>query len=191
LRYYHFVVFNASSLNVIVMRSSAIVLFLSLPLLSACDRQTNQSALPTTPTAPTPSVQQPYNPPRGNWTGEATVLSRTGSGGCGWGTQNGEVRVNVEWSVSVSGATVSLDEDMRNWPTDDVPFNGTLSGRTFNTSYHQGPDYARYVCAFREATLAGTFSEDFTTFEAIETLYWGTPENQAVVQRHWIGTRLY
>ena len=169
---------------------SAIALVWSLTIVSACDRQANQPALPTTPTVPTSSAQQPDNPPRGNWKGEATVLSRTGSGGCGWGTQNGDTRANVEWSVSMSDSRVLLDEDMRNWPTDDVPFNGTLSGRQFNTSYHQGPDYAKYVCAFREATLAGTFSEEFTTFDAIETLYWGTPENQTVVQRHWIGSRL-
>ena len=92
--------------------------------------------------------------------------------------------------MSISGTEITLDEDVRNSPTDDLRFTGTLAGQQFRASFMMGSDYTKYVCAFRGGTLEGTFSADFTSFDAVETLFWGTPENEAVVRRHWIGTRL-
>jgi hypothetical protein len=59
----------------------------------------------------------------------------------------------------------------------------TLNGLEFTARYVQGADYARWVCQFREATIVGRFSPDFSTFEALETLVWGVPGNETVVQR--------
>jgi hypothetical protein len=116
------------------------------------------------------------------------VAANYGSGGpCGWGTSVGQTRAGVEWNINISGNSISLDEDMPNWPTDDIPYSGTLSGTQFNATYSSGSDYLRWVCQFREATLTGTFNADFSTFEAMETLAWGTPETGTTVQRRWSG----
>jgi hypothetical protein len=163
-------------------------------LLAGCgDRTvsnvTRTAGSPVAPTTPAP-VSAPSN--GANWTANATVtaVTRGSAPPCGWGTSVGDTRAGVEWRITMTGEQVSLDEDMRNWPTDDVPFAGRLSGVQFTASYASGSDYARYVCQFREGTLSGTFSSDFSTFDAVETLIWGTPETQTVVQRHWVGSRL-
>jgi hypothetical protein len=124
-----------------------------------------------------------------NWLGDATVVSaKYGSGGpCGWGTQVGETRAGVYWHIEVHGDAIELDQDLPNWPTDDLPYKGTLRGTHFTATYEQGGDYLRSVCPFRGATIAGEFSSDFSTFEASETLGWGTPETGTSVERHWIG----
>jgi hypothetical protein len=49
---------------------------------------------------------------------------------------------------------------------------------------------ARIVCQFREGSISGSFSSDFSTFDAVETLIWGTPGTETIVERHWVGSRL-
>lgn len=126
----------------------------------------------------------------GNFVGDATVVSASGGAGCGWGTHTGETRSGVSWFVEVAGTTIALNEDMSNWPTDHIPFTGTLDGRHFTARYWQGDDYLRWVCQFREATITGTFSEDFSAFEAHEVLYWGAPSDETRVERVWSVRRL-
>ena len=160
---------------------------------TACDSRTPVSFAPMAPTPPTsvlPPTIGPRNVDLSNFTGDANVVSRSGNGGCGWGTSIGEVRKGVLWRVSTDGPSVVLDEDMSNAPTDDVLFRGMLTGREFTASYFQGEDYARYVCQFREAHLSGQFSSDLSTFEALETLVWGVPGNETVVHRRWSARRL-
>jgi hypothetical protein len=91
--------------------------------------------------------------------------------------------------VAIDGARIVLDEDMRNWPSDDVPLTGTLSGAEFSASYSVGADYLRWACQFKEATLSGRFSADFNSFEAMETLVWGPPNAETTVHRRWTVTR--
>ena len=152
---------------------------------------------PTSVTAPTPVVPAapvasppPRNLALANWRGDATVLSRSGTAGCGWGTGVGEQREGVLWRVTITGESVLLDEDMSNWPTDHIAFSGTLNSQSFTARYDQGDDYARWVCQFREATLVGQFSPDLSTFEALETLVWGVPERETVVRRRWVASRM-
>jgi hypothetical protein len=134
---------------------------------------------------PTQSLATP------NWTGDAVVVSATlGSAqACGWGTSPGEVRNGVEWLITDTPNGISLDEDLRNSPTDDVPNSGHLAGTQFSATYTAGADYADYVCQFREATISGSFTSD-STFEAVETLVWGRPEVETTVHRRWTGSRL-
>jgi hypothetical protein len=147
-------------------------------------------------TAPTAVAQPPLVVrPRplesqANWTADAvvTALKRGGSSPCGWGTTPGEKR-SVLWRVTVDGNAVTLDEDMGNWPTDDVPYKGTLNGVHFTASYRTGDDYLRYVCQFRGGTLTGTFNADLSTFDAVEIVVWGPPEDETTVERHWTGRR--
>ena len=117
-----------------------------------------------------------------NWIGDATVTTASGSGGCGWGRTAGDTRSGVLWRVVISGTTVTLDEDMANWPTDDILYSGTLNGLQFAAQYTQSPDG---VCRFAGGTLTGTFSDDFSTFTADEMVRWGDGATQTVVQRHW------
>jgi hypothetical protein len=88
----------------------------------------------------------------------------------------------VLWRVTIDGTSILLDEDMENWPTDHVDFSGTLSGRDFNA---RAPGTGG-VCNFTGATLAGTFSSDFSSFAAEETLTWGATE----VHRRWTVRKL-
>jgi hypothetical protein len=99
------------------------------------------------------------------------------------------VRNGVEWLITVTPDGISLDEDMRNSPTDDLPYLGHLAGAQFSATYTAAADYADYVCQFREATISGSFTSD-STFEAVETLVWGRPEVETTVHRRWTGSRL-
>jgi hypothetical protein len=141
----------------------------------------------STPTPVSPPVAvSPSGPAQGaslaNWQGDATVVARSGSGGCGWGTAIGESRAGVLWRVAIDSAAVTLDEDMANFPTDDVRYVGTLSGQSFAATSSQ---QIGGVCQFAGGELSGTFSPDFTSFEAMETLRWGGPGAETTVQRRW------
>ena len=151
------------------------------------------SPLPSQPTSPpaqitTTATSTPPGPPNGaNWIADATVISADAGSTCGWGTIPGETRQGVWWRITRNGASITLDEDMRNWPTDDVPFSGTLSGQQFTaTEVESGGG----VCRFLGGKLAGTFSSDDQSFDATETLMWGSPANPVRVQRHWTGHAL-
>ncbi|MGH7627213.1 MAG: hypothetical protein ACREOJ_18085 [Gemmatimonadaceae bacterium] len=108
---------------------------------------------------------------------------------CGWGTSPGETRSDVGWRITVTADSISMDEDMRNWPTDDIPYVGHLDGAQFAATYKSASNYADYVCQFREAALTGRFTSD-STFDAVETLIWGRPGAETTVTRHWNGLRL-
>jgi hypothetical protein len=95
----------------------------------------------------------------------------------------------VDWRITIADGSILLEEDMRNWPTDHIPFSGALSGRQFTATYTQGDDYLRYVCQFKGGTLTGSFSEDSSSFEALETLVWGPPGGETIVLRRWAGSR--
>jgi len=150
-----------------------------------------------TPTAPTPPPRasaptQPVVPasqPVVNWLADATTTAAVyGDGGpCGWGTAIGDTRKGVFWNIRIEGSSISMDEDLPNWPTDDVPFAGVLNGNEFKVEYFNGPDYLGYVCRWRGATLSGRFSDDRSTFEAIENVFWGTPEGGTTITRQWSG----
>jgi hypothetical protein len=148
--------------------------------------------------APTPVATAPITPaipppkPVANWTGDATVTAvQRGSGGpCGWGTTLGETRSGVEWNIQMTGSSITLDQDLPNWPSDDLPYTGSVRGTHFEGTYYQGDDYLRWVCQFRAATIAGDFNADFSTFQAVETLGWGTPESGTSVERRWVARRV-
>jgi hypothetical protein len=128
--------------------------------------------------------------PLANWIADATVLSATNSGhACGWGTSSGDTRAGVGWRITIGENTVSLDEDMNNYPTDDIPYSGSLTGAQFTAAYSSGGDYLKYVCQFKGGTLSGTFSTDSSSFEALETLVWGPPGQETTVQRRWTASR--
>jgi hypothetical protein len=164
------------------MTLRAIILIAVVPWFAACS-----SAPSAVPTAPQTLVQVAHPDTsrslQANWTGDATVVSRTGTGGCGWGTSVDETRQGVLWNINLSGASASLDEDMPNYPTDDVPYTGTVSGfQVSATNVEPGGG----VCDFRGGTLTGAVSADGKRIDAMETLTWGAPDNQTIVQRQWI-----
>ena len=161
----------------------------SVLLLAACKGGSQPSTTPIIPSAPS-LVPSPPTSNVANWRADATVLSATTPGrACGWGTSAGEVRTGVDWRITITGGSILLDEDMRNWPTDHIPFSGTLSGRQFTATYTSGDNYLQFVCQFKGGTLTGTFSDDSSSFEALETLVWGPLGGETTVQRRWIGSR--
>ena len=174
-------------------RTAAVVSVSSLLLVCGCEQRliTGTQARPSLPGA-TPLVPSPGPATVANWTGNATVISvtRGSATACGWGTTVGETRLNVEWSISAKVDGISLDEDLRNWPTDDILYSGHLTGQEFAASYRSASDYASYVCPFREASVSGRFTTD-STFEAEETLIWGAPGTETTVRRMWMGQRVH
>lgn len=144
----------------------------------------------TSLTEPTPPPTQPVTTDTTNWSAEATVVSVAAGSTtpCGWGTSLGNVRRGVAWRITLSGNAISMDEDMRDWPTDDIPYSGHLDHAQFATSYMNRSNYADVVCQFREASFDGRFTSD-STFDAVETLVWGRPGAETTVKRHWTGSR--
>jgi hypothetical protein len=157
------------------------VLAVALSALVSCSSGDSPSL--SNPAAPT-SVNGTLPSPSG-WLGDATVLSASNSGGCGWGRMPGETRSGVLWSIVINGTSVTMNEDMVNWPTDHIPYTGSLSGQQFTASHNQGDDYLRWVCQFKNGELTGSFSPDFSTFDAQETLVWGTGATETRVLRRW------
>jgi hypothetical protein len=167
------------------MRLPAITVTLSCVLLSvACSNSATEPRVNSRPFG-TPTSASYGSPNGANWTADAIVVSATGAA-CGWGTAPGETRSGVYWKISATADLVTLDEDMRNWPTDDVPYSGSLSGKQFAATYTQD---GSGVCAFRGGDLSGRFTEDGLHFEAIEHLQWGSPGYEVRVERRWTGTR--
>jgi hypothetical protein len=168
-------------------------LLLVVILCSACGSSlpgaTPPTPVPTTPATPT---QSPVYRPAANWIGDATVTAvRRGSGGpCGWGTTIGETRSGVEWNIQMTSGWITLDQDLPNWPSDDLPYSGSVRGTHFEATFYQGDDYLRGACQFRAATITGDFSADFSTFQAVEMLGWGTPEAGTAVERRWVARRV-
>ena len=173
------------------VRSTTLLALISV--CAACGGGSPPVSAPTpVPTASITPVATPTSRPVGNWTGDATVTAvRRGSGGpCGWGTTLAETRNGVEWNIQMTGSSISLDQDLPNWPSDDLSYTGTLRGTHFEGTYYQGDDYLRGACQFRGATITGDFDAGFSTFQAVETLGWGTPENGTSVERHWVARRV-
>jgi uncharacterized protein YceK len=167
------------------MMKSLLLVLTAVPLLSACSNVRS-------PTQSTPIPAQQAAPPvpaaahnAANWVGDATVLSSTGTG-CGWGTATGDIRSGVGWTIIRTGNSVTLDEDIANWPTDDIPYTGSLDGTRFTATYVQNQDG---ICHFRGDELSGSFSADDLHFDAVETLVWGPPGHEVKVQRRWSGRR--
>lgn len=157
-------------------------------LFTACQTAPTAPSKPLAQASPAPSPAQERL--QSHWIGIATVVSTADSGSsCGWGISVGDTRQNVEWRITITGDSIALAVDMRNWPTDHTPYSGSLSGRQFTASYDQGADYAKYICQFKVGTLSGRFSADFSSFEAVETLVWGVPGAERTAQRQWAGSR--
>jgi hypothetical protein len=161
---------------------------LLLPVVCTLGCSDAPTPVPTSPLAPTiasPTTSLP-GPGLANWTADATVVSKLGAGGCGWGLAPGESRAGVLWRVTIDGTAVTLEEDMGNWPTDHVPFGGTLKGQEFTATYEQQPEG---VCMFRGGMLTGRFAADLSTFDADEVLVWGVTGGETRVQRRWHGMK--
>jgi hypothetical protein len=159
---------------------------------AGCDRTDRSSVVPIA--GPTIVQPSPASSPRAesvpNFRAEAVSISAAGEyGGCGWGRTPGE-KVQKGWRITIDGGAVLLDEDVGNWPTDDVPYHGTLEGRRFTARVDGSPDYLSYACQWRGGNLSGEFTADFSAFDADETMFWGPPERETVVHRHWVGSRI-
>ena len=163
---------------------SLILTVTAVLFLAACSDV--RSPMQSTTTIPTPTPTPMLTSVNGsNWTADATVFSSTGLG-CGWGTVAGDTRRGVLWRIMQASDSVTLDEDMPNWPTDDIPYSGSVTGTQFTAAYVQTGDG---VCHFRGGDLSGSFSADGLHFDAVENLSWGSSANEVRVQRHWTGSR--
>jgi hypothetical protein len=118
-------------------RLTFITLGLALILFACTDvRSPTQTTTAPTPTPTSTAPKPPPSSPVANWVADATVLSGTGLG-CGWGLTAGETRTGVLWNVTRTNESVMLPEDIPNWPTDDIPYSGSVSGTRFVATYAQ------------------------------------------------------
>src|SRR4051812_4364119 len=77
------------------------------------------------PVAPTPGDQPTPAPTVPSTTrlltGTYLVVSAVGEGGCGAGREPGQ-QGRVGWSLTRTGTEIVLDEDLANFPTDNLQF---------------------------------------------------------------------
>ena len=97
----------------------------------------------------------------------------------------GETRLGVLWSILVNGTSVTLNEDMANWPNGLHCLHRLTERAAVHRQILPSDDYLRWVCQFKEGELTGSFSSDFSTFDAQETLVWGTGATETRVLRRW------
>lgn len=173
-------------------RNFTLVVLSSLFVVCGCQQAGDTGTGPRTPPVwprPLPPAQ-PVNA-AANWMADATVVSVAlgSTPACGWGTSPGEARSGVEWWITMTADTISLDEDVPNAPTDDILYSGHLDGAQFVASSPSPSNYTDGDCQFSGGTLTGRFTSD-STFDAVETLAWGRPGTQTTVTRHWNGYRL-
>jgi hypothetical protein len=165
-------------------RSPLVSLSVVALLFAACDGGSPRPLLPAAPSVPAPA---PPQIPSTAWVGSVEVTSVTNPGRIGlW---PGQTRAGIEWRVTIASGSILLEQDMANWPSDHLPYAGHLAVRQFSAEYSSGSDYLKYTGQFRGGTLTGTFSEDFTSFEAQETLVWGAPGAETIAQRRWTALR--
>lgn len=157
-------------------------------VLAGCDGDRTTPMTPVSPSsiaatvAPLPPLQDRQST---YWRGNSSLVSSSGPRVCGGDPAAGATRADVTWRVTISGNAVLMEEDMANYPTDHIPYAGSVTGGQFTASYFQGNDYLRWACQFRGGELSGNFSPDFSSFEAVETLVWGAPGVETTVQRRW------
>jgi hypothetical protein len=154
---------------------------------AACEQSTTTTSqiAPTPITTSTPPLQSV--PPPLNWLADRVFVGVSNPAGCPNGARVGDSRNDVGWSIKIDGGAIKLDEDVGNWPNDDVPYSGTLSGTQFEASYSVRADSLQTACQWGGGTLTGEFNSDFTRFAATETLVWGPSESEVMVQARWTG----
>lgn len=165
----------------------ALLIVLCIPLAAACDDYQYRFF----GAAPTPVRPRPlFNSPFGMWSADGTIVSISGGRGCGVGFVSGETRTGVSWRITSNIAAILIEQDLQNSPVTALsPFSGSLTGLDFKTSASSNGNPLQSSCLFRGGTLTGTFSADFSTFDATEDLLWGQPGAEVHVQRHWVGSR--
>src|SRR4030095_3057010 len=97
------------------------VVIASLAAFAGCGGAANA---PVAPTLSPPTATARSSPPRTFWRGDAVATAVTYGTPLPCGAVNirvGDRVIGIYWEVAIDGARIVLDEDMRNWPSDDVP----------------------------------------------------------------------
>jgi hypothetical protein len=153
-------------------------------LLAGCNGGSELSGPPVLPSAPAPSSSGPASR-YSTWRVDGILVTATGT--CDWLPSIGRTST-VFWGVTITGDSVVL-EDKYTFPADPA-LTGVLSGRQFIVVYKsEGEDgFGESPCAYKGGTLTGTFSEDFSSFEAVETHVYGPAGGETTIQWRWIGS---
>jgi hypothetical protein len=96
----------------------------------------------------------------------------------------------VRWSTEQSGSTLTFVENATSDPIDRTRFSGSLVELEFSASGPTPAGRPTNECDFQGGGLSGSFSADWSRFEADETMTWGSPAGQIRVVYHVIATRL-
>jgi hypothetical protein len=103
------------------------------------------------------------------------------------GISIGQSGSGVTWSITIEDGSIELYQDVANYPTDGIPYKGSVTGQEFSATYEQSPGR---ICQFRGGALDGRFAADGKSFEATERLYWGVETQEIVVDRRWTGSAI-
>jgi hypothetical protein len=139
--------------------------------------------------SPTRPTGQPAHPAadESSFLGTGTVIAASGSV-CGWAQRVGDTRDDMQFRFRREGDSITIDEDMANWPTDHSTYHGTVSGFDFAaTGTYPGGD----VCDYRGGEFSGSFTEDGRRFDATAVYYWGSEGSVGRIETRWVGTRLF
>ena len=135
------------------------------------------------PTDAPPPVRP--SPVATQYAGDATILDNTGSIECGLGPDSSNPRRDVPWGLERTGDAIVLTYgDFM----DGVTYAGTLEGPRFVAKLNFENQNAA-TCELREGWLAGTFADDFSSFDAQEAWYWGPRDHEAVSAWQWTARR--
>lgn len=172
-------------------KASRLARLLPVLVFAACSGDHEYS--PTAPQSPAPTPPPSAAAVDTYWDAESTVVAVSSTrNGC---TESvvGQTSRGYLWQVRVILERFEARNTGENpfYPFTGVSphvYNGTIDGRHF-TAIGTGQD-GGFECFVWSGDLAGTFSEDGKTFEAVENIeYHHYGEDPMRVQRRWTATR--
>jgi hypothetical protein len=163
-----------------------LIVALCVPLTAACDNYRFRYFGVVDP-SPVVAVQPVVNP-FSIFRADLTIVSITGFQSCAIVVTPGQLSPNTQWRVTMGAGSILLQQDITNAPNNQAAFSGTLNGLDFTAASSNVGNSLLPSCLFRNSTLKGHFSPNFSSFGAVETLTWGSPGAETTVQRNWAGS---
>ena len=136
------------------LRVALAMLIVAWPL-AGCEG--HQLPLPTAPTPPAVATPLPSAPTSSNWALTTVLTAVTGPDTCFSHPAAQRVGMPVAWQMAAtrSETTVTFMYDVRNHPTDDVEYAGTVDGDSFTAKSDSSP--VSFPTCADGTVLKGTF----------------------------------
>lgn len=162
----------------------AFIVLSCIPLAAACDDYHFRYFGVVNPT---PVIVRPVASPFSIFRADLRIVNVSAFKSCAVIFTPGQIFPGTEWRVQRGSGSIFLQQDITNAPNSQATFSGTLSGQDFVATSSNVGSILLPSCLFRSSTLKGRFSPNFSTFDAVESLTWGSPGAETTVQRNWVG----